>query len=93
MVKISIALFLLRLAVTKFYRTVCLGFIWLMSTFSFASVVALFFQCYPLRAVWDVATPNAKCMSQHVRLGLIYSYVIFTIVSDFFLVLLPVGVS
>jgi len=93
MVKISISLFLLRLAVTRFYRNVCLGFIWFMSAFSFSYVVIIVFQCQPLRAIWDFKTPGAKCMAPRVGLILGYTYAIFTIFSDFFLVVLPVGVS
>lgn len=91
MVKVSIGLFLLRLAASKLYRHVCVGFIVIMSTYSFASALTIIFQCYPVRAIWDVSTPNANCMSTQVRLGLGYSYSIVTIISDFFLVVLPVG--
>ena len=91
-VKVSIGLFLLRIAATKFYQRVCTGFIIIMSTYSLATAFAVIFQCYPVRAIWDITTPNPKCMPTQVLLGLAYSYSIFTIISDYFLVLLPVGV-
>ncbi|KAA8911652.1 hypothetical protein FN846DRAFT_935154 [Sphaerosporella brunnea] len=90
-VKDSIALLLLRLAATEFYRRVCIIFITVLSTYSLASTFTVIFQCVPVQAAWDSSVPNQKCMTPAVRVGLSYSYSIIAVISDFFLVLLPIA--
>ena len=89
-VKISIGLFLIRLSATALYRRICIGFIVIMGIYSFASMFTIIFQCMPISFSWD-PSGDGKCMPSTVLLGLAYSFSIVTVISDFFLVLLPVA--
>lgn len=89
MVKLSIGLFLLRLAATKSYRHLCVGFLVFMGTYSLGSTFTIIFQCFPVEKVWNYSA-GGKCMPIKSRVALGYSYSIITIISDFFLVLVPI---
>ena len=89
MIKVSVAMFLLRLAVKRTYRYICIGFVSIYSMYSFASTILIIFQCVPIRLIWDM-TVAGRCLSPEVRVGLGRSYGVICAASDFFLVLLPV---
>jgi hypothetical protein len=90
-VKVSIGLFMLRLAATKTYKLICISFLVFMSSYSLAATFTIIFQCLPVEAIWYSTVPDQHCMPAHVRVGLGYTFSIVTVLSDFFLVILPVG--
>ncbi|KAI5814914.1 hypothetical protein BZA77DRAFT_388716 [Pyronema omphalodes] len=91
MVKVSIGMFLLRLASTKMYRNICLGFIVIMTAYSTASTFSIIFQCLPIEFTWDTTVPGGKCLAPAVRVNLGKSYSIICAASDFFIVILPIA--
>jgi hypothetical protein len=59
-VKISIALFLLRIAPNKTYRKILWGVIIFLLVYTFASMMTIFLQCTNIAILWD-STVKATC--------------------------------
>ncbi|KAF2748573.1 hypothetical protein M011DRAFT_399755 [Sporormia fimetaria CBS 119925] len=102
-VKISIALFLLRLVTRKAYQLFLWGLIVFLTLFSIACLGTLICQCENPRAVWDVrlrpppeGTGTAKCFNRYTfrNIGLFngtqLTFKVINILTDFLLALLPV---
>lgn len=90
-VKLSVLVFLLRLASTK---TEIRYSVWIVSTFNIAEMIAVFlvviFQCNPIASNWDPAlAPTAKCINQSA-FGLTTGSL--TILTDLFTLAIPVYV-
>ena len=89
-IKLSIAVFLLRLAVQKRYKYT----LWLsMVIVTIWSSVIFFwdiFQCSPVQAQWDYTIPNLQCVSSEAVVSAAYSISVMTILSDWLYALLPV---
>ncbi|KAF2458433.1 hypothetical protein BDY21DRAFT_284201 [Lineolata rhizophorae] len=93
-VKISIAVFLLRLAQRTRYRNFLWGMIVFLIAFTISCAGTLIFQCVPVEAAWDFTlrppTGDAKCFSNETfrNIGLFNSSV--NILTDFLFASLPV---
>ncbi|PSN67569.1 hypothetical protein BS50DRAFT_492995 [Corynespora cassiicola Philippines] len=104
LVKISVSLFLLRLATRKLYRLFLYGLVAFMVLFTLAcdGTLGKIFQCIPLKAAWKMdlrpppfGTGNAKCYTLEVFQGIalfnhrnFYSYPIVVNIVTDFLVAL-----
>ena len=93
MAKVSIGAFLYRLAATKTYRYICLGFVVITSMHSFAMCCFMIFQCTPISLSWERTGTSGKCVPAEIGEAIARSYSIIFALSDFFLVLLPVSPS
>ncbi|TPX06945.1 uncharacterized protein E0L32_011169 [Thyridium curvatum] len=90
-IKLSIALFLLRLATAKRYKWI----LWVsMSIIAIWSLVAFFwdvFQCNPVEAQWDFTIPNQTCVTPDQIVSAAYALSVMTILSDWLYALLPIA--
>jgi hypothetical protein len=89
-IKISIALFLLRIAVQKRYIwilriSVIIVAIWTTAIFFFD-----LFQCWPIESQWNKTLPKWKCVSASSFVSAAYSISVMTILSDWLYALLPI---
>ena len=89
-IKLSIAIFLLRLAVTNRY-------IWILRISSTVVVIwsiAIFFydlfQCTPVKAQWDFSIQSKRCVSGTSFTSAAYSISVMTILTDWLYALLPI---
>ncbi|KAF2875984.1 hypothetical protein BDV95DRAFT_485556 [Massariosphaeria phaeospora] len=96
-VKISIALFLMRLTTKKPYIRSLHGIIGFIILLTFTCAMTLILQCLPVQATWDATlrpppfgTGDAKCYSSTIfrNLGLMNSS--FNIITDALFALLPI---
>lgn len=62
--KVSIALFLLRIASNKIYKRFLWGLLVFMCIYTFVAVLTVFLQCKDLAALWD-STVVPACWSAH----------------------------
>lgn len=90
LIKLSIALFLLRIAVRKPYIwilriSMVVVFIWSVAIFFFDV-----FQCAPVEAQWDFTIADKKCLPGSSFVAAAYSISVMTIVTDWLYAILPV---
>jgi hypothetical protein len=89
-IKLSIAVFLLRLAVQKRYRYT----LWIsMSIVAIWSSVIFFwdvFQCKPVHAQWDYTIADKQCVTSEEIVSAAYSISVMTILTDWLYALLPI---
>ncbi|TPX18570.1 uncharacterized protein E0L32_002427 [Thyridium curvatum] len=88
--KVSIAAFLLRIAVSRVGRAI----IYIVAIATVVSGVVFFFvnifQCRPVSFYWNQHQPGT-CLDNDVIIGITYAYSSFSVVCDFTLTLLPIG--
>jgi len=72
-VKISICLFLLRLAPTKFYRRYLWSTLIFMATYTVACTLNIAFQCLPAYYFYDRRGPG-KCMPTKALMAVAYTH-------------------
>ena len=89
-IKLSIAIFLLHIAVGK-------RFIWILRISMLVVVVwslALAFwdafQCSPVQAQWDYTIPGSKCVTSEQVVSAAYSLSVLNIITDWLYALLPI---
>ncbi|KAF2768960.1 hypothetical protein EJ03DRAFT_111465 [Teratosphaeria nubilosa] len=95
LVKISIALFLLRLAPRSIWRKCLWGIIGFLVAFGLAAAFTLIFGCHPIAAFWNwslFADPRTACFSVKTIDGLALFNSIVTIVTDLFFAIAPIFV-
>jgi len=89
-IKLSVAVFLLRLSVRRRYKYT----LWAsMAVVAIWSTVVFFwgtFQCKPVQAQWDYTIPHLRCVSAEQVVGVAYSVSIMTIITDWLYALLPI---
>ncbi|KAL7275529.1 hypothetical protein RUND412_001513 [Rhizina undulata] len=85
-VKMSICLFLLRLATKPIYRRICYGILIFTGLYNLSCALEVIFQCTPIARAWD-RTMEGQCMSATTLIGLAYTFSILMILTDFFLVI------
>ncbi|GAB7359887.1 hypothetical protein MBLNU230_g7415t1 [Neophaeotheca triangularis] len=93
LVKISIALFLLRFAVKKSWKRFLWACIVFIVCYCVACAFTLIFNCVPISAVWNFdQRATARCFSDDTfsALGLLNS--VINIVTDFIFALLPIPI-
>lgn len=89
-VKLSIAIFLLRLAVQKRYTwtlriSIVILVIWSLVIFSIE-----IFQCTPVQAQWDFRIPNSRCAPPETFVDGAYSFSVLTVLTDWFYAIIPI---
>ncbi|KAF8463422.1 hypothetical protein BDZ91DRAFT_682723 [Kalaharituber pfeilii] len=88
-VKLSICFFLARLAPAPIYNRLCYGTAIFMTIYTIACEFTIAFQCVPMGKIWNRAI-EGTCFSISTLQGLSYTYSAVNILTDFFLVILPV---
>jgi ABC-type sulfate transport system permease component len=87
--KMSIALFLLRVAVNRVHRRIIHASI----AMSVASLLSFFFvclfQCWPISYYWDKHTQTGKCVNNTVVVVMAYMFSVVSIITDLIFALVP----
>lgn len=93
-IKLSIAIFLLRLATQRRYRFTIYGSIFVVCIWSIVLFFWNLFQCHPVEAQWDYRIlandKTASCVSADQIVDAAYSLSIMSILSDWFFALIPI---
>jgi len=89
-IKLSIALFLLRIAVTRTYIWILRVSMAVVAIWSVAIWFYDLFQCIPVEAQWNYTMKDAKCVSGSSFVAAAYSISVMTIISDWLYALLPI---
>jgi hypothetical protein len=89
-IKLSIALFLLRIAVKRLYVWILRISMAVVAIWSVAIWIYELFQCIPVEAQWNYTIKNAKCDSGPSFVAAAYSISVMTIVTDWLYALLPI---
>ncbi|CAF9921612.1 hypothetical protein IMSHALPRED_005218 [Imshaugia aleurites] len=91
LVRLSISLFFLRLVPRKkIYLRLIWGIITALIISDVFVTIYYFFQCRPLRKVWEPATPGS-CFGQGVTAAALWLYQAVSILADIFLLIIPVS--
>ncbi|KFZ24156.1 hypothetical protein V502_01368 [Pseudogymnoascus sp. VKM F-4520 (FW-2644)] len=83
--KASILLLYLRIMPQRFYRFSIYGLLTIVGLFAFATVIAGIFQCIPVDRAWNKSKPG-HCYN---LVDAWYSNAVFSITTDFLILLLP----
>jgi hypothetical protein len=89
-IKLSIAIFLLRIAVKRPYIWILHISMAVVLIWSVAIFIYDVFQCVPVQAQWDFTIKTAKCVSGPSFVAAAYSISVMTIVTDWLYALLPI---
>ena len=89
-IKLSIAVFLLRIAVQKRYIWTLRISMVIITIWSLAIFLFEIFQCSPVRAQWDFTITSAKCVSGDSFVSAAYSISVMTIISDWLYAIIPI---
>ena len=63
LIKLSLLLFYLQLAVDSKFRLVVCTLIWIVASYSIASVIVVIFSCYPVTKSWDPTVQGGSCVN------------------------------
>ncbi|KAK0111610.1 hypothetical protein ONS95_001956 [Cadophora gregata] len=88
--KLSIAIFLLRIAVRPLYIWILRSSIVVVAIWSFVIFMYDIFQCLPVQAQWDFTIEHPKCVTGTSFVAAAYSISVMTIVTDWLYALLPI---
>jgi len=88
--KLSVAVFLLRIAVKRTYAwilriSMVILVLWSLAIFFFA-----IFTCWPVAYQWDTTIQGGTCASDSATVGAAYSFSIISIISDWLYALIPI---
>ena len=89
-VKLSIAVFLLRIAVSKVYKWILKVSMVVVTVLSLTIVFFNIFACNPVAFQWDPTIEGGVCVSYDVVISSAYAFSALSIVSDWFYALLPI---
>ncbi|KUJ14592.1 uncharacterized protein LY89DRAFT_752697 [Mollisia scopiformis] len=89
-IKLSIAIFLLRIAIARPYIWILRISMAVVVIWSLAIFIYDLFQCLPVQAQWDFAIENARCVSGDSFAAAAYSISVMTILTDWLYALLPI---
>lgn len=94
LIKLSIAIFLLRIAIQGRYRWIIYISMGIITVWSLALFIWDVFQCTPVQAQWDYTVlssdPTAKCASADAVVMAAYALSVMNILSDWLYALLPI---
>ncbi|OTA99639.1 hypothetical protein M426DRAFT_253773 [Hypoxylon sp. CI-4A] len=94
LIKLSIGIFLLRLASQKRYRYILYGSIFVVTIWSIVLFFWNIFQCSPVPAQWDYTIladdPTSRCVSAEEIVNAAYALSVMSILSDWMYALLPI---
>jgi hypothetical protein len=85
LIKLSIAIFLLRLSVQNVYKYILWGSIFVVTIWSLVTFFWNLFQCKPVEAQWDFTILNSgkgTCVSTEEVVSAAYAISVMTILSD-----------
>jgi hypothetical protein len=88
-IKMSIAVFLLRIAVRRRYKYILQISIVIIVLFSLGIFIFNIFQCTPVELQWDF-TVKGKCVPGDALVGGAYALSILAVLSDWLYALLPI---
>ncbi|KAK7966697.1 integral membrane family protein [Apiospora aurea] len=95
-IKLSIGIFLLRLATQKRYRYLIWGSLVVIALWSLALFFWNIFQCNPVEAQWDYTIlerdPSAHCASGEEIVNAAYALSVMSILSDWLYALIPIPI-
>jgi hypothetical protein len=89
-IKLSIAIFLLRIAVKKVYIYILQVSIVVVAIWSVIIFFYDIFQCVPVEAQWNFTITSAKCVSGTQFVAAAYSISVMSISTDWLYALLPI---
>ncbi len=90
-IKLSLAIFLLRLSPSQPYIWIVRLSIILVVIWSTAILLFDIFQCIPVTAQWDIETQaTARCINGDMFTAAAYAFSAMTIVTDWLYALLPI---
>ncbi|KAH9209204.1 hypothetical protein DL95DRAFT_428306 [Leptodontidium sp. 2 PMI_412] len=89
LVKVSIALFLLRISATQFYTRMLKGTIAFLIIYTFMCFLFILLQCKDLAILWD-STVKTTCWTGSTMRGLGYLYTVINICTDLLFAFLPI---
>lgn len=89
-IKLSIGIFLLRLAVQKRYQVIIYASMAVVFVWSTALFFWDVFQCHPVAAQWDFTIPAYTCVSAQQVVDAAYALSVLNIITDWLYALLPV---
>ncbi|KAB5578896.1 hypothetical protein GE09DRAFT_563600 [Coniochaeta sp. 2T2.1] len=88
-VKLSVGSSLLRIASTKFYKTLILSVMGFMAFYTIGCFFTVMFQCTNIRILWD-PTVKATCWTQNTLQSLSYTNLALNIITDLlFAIVIP----
>lgn len=89
LLKYSIGIFLLRLAMRKLYSYIIWASLVVVTIWSIVILVWNILQCDPIQGQWDITITNRKCVTTGQILAAAYSVSVMTIVTDWLYVSTP----
>ena len=89
-IKLSIAIFLMRLAVQQRYIWILRVSAVIVAIWSTAIFFYTVFQCTPVEAQWDYTIPDKHCVSSESFVSAAYSVSVMSILTDWLYALLPI---
>jgi hypothetical protein len=89
-IKLSYAIFLLRLAIERRYVWTLRASMIVVTIWSTALFFWDIFQCNPVQAQWDYTIPGERCVSSQQIVAAAYALSAMTIISDWLYALLPI---
>lgn len=89
-IKLSYAIFLLRLAIERRYRWTLWASMVVVAIWSTALFFWDLFQCSPVQAQWDYTIAGEHCVGSEQVVAAAYALSVMTIVTDWLYALLPI---
>ena len=89
-IKISIAIFLLRIATKRRYTYTLKISMVIITIWSLAIFLFEIFQCSPVPAQWDLSIKGAKCVSGDSFVAAAYSISVMTVITDWLYAIIPI---
>jgi len=89
-IKLSYAIFLLRLTVQRRYTYTLRASMFVVAIWSTVLFFWDIFQCKPVQAQWDYTIPGQVCVTSEQIVAAAYSFSVMTIVTDWLYALLPI---
>lgn len=89
-IKLSVGVFLLRLACQTRYKVVIYISMAVVAIWSTALFFWDVFQCQPVAAQWDYTTPEYTCVTAEQVVNAAYALSVLNIITDWLYALLPV---
>ncbi|KAH8802675.1 hypothetical protein F5884DRAFT_836613 [Xylogone sp. PMI_703] len=90
LVKLSVAIFLRRIAVSRHFIWLIKGSMIILTIWSTTLFLFTIFECSPVQAQWDITIVDGKCVSAHTIEQASYAQSALGICTDWFYAILPV---
>ncbi|KXT15254.1 hypothetical protein AC579_4849 [Pseudocercospora musae] len=87
--KVSIGLFLLRVATNKIHIWIVRMIMMLAAVFGFAFLFVIIFQCWPISDWWSLDPTQKHCIKPDIVIGLTYGVSGLNVIADWTLGILP----